>query len=75
MIEANVEFLRALVRGTDAYEAAADQFGAIAADARLWGDDTLAKGLSALARNQRIRALELRGRLAAAESGSVYWET
>jgi hypothetical protein len=65
MHEAALELMCILASCIETEEACADQLGAIAAKASALGDDLIAKGLAAVARNHRVRALELQGELAA----------
>ncbi|TXM91967.1 hypothetical protein [Methylobacterium sp. WL116] len=65
MHEAVLQLMCILASGIETEEASADQLGAIAAKASALGDDLIAKGLAAVARNHRVRALELQSELAA----------
>lgn len=65
MHEAALELMCILASGIETEEACADQLGTISAEASALGDDLIAKGLAAVARSHRVRALELQGELAA----------
>ena len=74
MREAVLELMSILARGAEADDECADQLADTAADAAIAGDHLIASGMIRLARHHRIRALELRGTLAAlsAEHGGFF---
>ena len=63
MRAAALELMFVLAEGAETDDSCADQLAGIALEAADAGDDLIAKGMIALARIHRIRALEFRGKL------------
>ena len=74
MRDAVLKLMNVLAEGGDADDDCADQLSAIAVEALAGGDKLVAAGMAALARHHRVRALELRRKLAAvsAKYGGVF---